>query len=185
MNRKELKELGLEDEVIDQVMASHGKDIEKLKASADTLDDQLKAAEAQLEEATKTIDGFKAMNIEEIQAAADEWKATADRIKEDAEKQIQTVKFDHALEKALSDAKAKNPKAVRALLNVEGIKLNEEGVLEGIDTQLETIKTENDYLFEIDEEEEEPQIVTGGQTTKIIGDSMIEAARKAAGLEKP
>jgi hypothetical protein len=91
------------------------------------------------------------------------------------------LKFDYALTGALSGAKAKNTKAVKALLNTNDLKLGEDGTLVGLSEQLAKVKSENGYLFE--DETPSPKIVAGGGNNQsIIGDSVVEAARKAAGL---
>ena len=78
-----------------------------------------------------------------------EWKTKAKRAAEDADERVNQVKFDYALNAALRDAKARNVTAVRALLNMEGLKFAD-GTVVGLKEQLESIKAENDYLFEND-----------------------------------
>jgi len=60
------------------------------------------------------------------------------------------------------------------------MKLNDDGSIVGLTEQLENIKTENGYLFEDDQPT--PRIVSGGQPKTVIGDPVILAARRAAGL---
>ena len=57
------------------------------------------------------------------------------------------IVFDTALSSALLGAKAKNVKAVSALLNRDGLKF-EDGKITGLDEQLKKVKEENAYLFE-------------------------------------
>lgn len=181
MNKADLKKLGFEDEdLAQQVIVLHGKDIESLKAANDAAAAEIELLKGQLLEAGTTIEGFKQMDIDGIKAAADEWKTKAETTKAEAEAALHTIKFDHALEKALSGAKAKNIKAVRALLNPDELKLAEDGSLEGLESQLEAIKDENDFLFESDEPA--PRIVAGSQSKSVLSDLTVDAARKAAGL---
>lgn len=49
---------------------------------------------------------------------------------------------------ALTNAKVKNLKAVKALLNQENIKLKDDGTLDGVDAQIEGLKKSDAYLFE-------------------------------------
>jgi len=60
------------------------------------------------------------------------------------------IRLSHAVDNALTQAKAKNLIAVRALLDMEGITLAD-GKLSGLDEQLETLMQENSYLFEAGE----------------------------------
>lgn len=190
MNKKDLEKLGLtaeviekaglETDVLDKIIILHGKDIEKHKADIEALQSSADGVKAQLEEANTTIEGFKALKPEELQKAADEWKAKAETAELEAKKQIEIMKFDHALEGALASAKAKNPKAVKALLTTADLKLGEDGAVVGLKEQLEKIQEDNDYLFESDEPE--PKFVTGGKNKTILSDAAVLAAREAAGL---
>lgn len=182
MKREDLVKLGIEDEELQkQIMILHGKDIESHKTSLSEAQAQVEALQGQLTEANTTIESFKELDVDGIKARADEWKTQAEQAKNQAEEQINQLKFDHALEGALAAAKAKNPKAVQALLNLEDLKLSQEdGSIVGLEKQLEAIKSENDYLFETDEKV--PEIVTGAQGKKVQFDSFEAALRKGAGL---
>lgn len=190
MKREDLKKLGLTDEVIekagleadvlDKIMALHGKDIEKHKEDLATATTAAEGLRKQLDEANKQIESFKELKPEELQKAVEDWKTKAETAEAEAKKQIDALKFDHALDGALLGAKAKNPKAVKALLKIDDLKLTDDGKLLGLDEQVEALKTENDYLFESDEPE--PKIVAGGKNKTVIGDASVIAARQAAGL---
>ena len=181
MKREDLKALELTDEAIDQIMKLHGKTVEAQKATVTEAEKQVEALQGQLEEATKTIEGFRELDVDGIKAAADDWKSKAEQAKAEAEAEIGRLKFDHALEGALAGAKAKNAKAVKALLNFEELKLSQEdGSIIGLDKQLEKVRADAEYLFETDKPT--PTIVTKGEGKNVITDSMVLAARRAAGL---
>ena len=127
MKREDLKVLELADEVIDQIMKLHGKDVEAHKVQLTEAEKQVTSLQGQLDEANKTIEGFKELDVDGIKAAANEWKTKAEQAKAEATAEIEKLKFDHALEGALTEARAKNPKAVKALLNFENLKLAEGG----------------------------------------------------------
>lgn len=181
MKREDLKNLEIGDEAINKIMALHGSDIEKHKASVAQQDQELTLVKEQLEKANETIEGFKKMDIEGIKAAADEWKAKAEQATQDAEAKIAQIKFESRLSDELTKAKGKNVKAIRALLNENDLKLSESGEILGLKEQLEAIKSENDFLF--DSDTPTPQVITGGAEKQPIADSVILAARKAAGLK--
>jgi hypothetical protein len=183
MKREDLKKLlgeSVADDVIDKIMAEHGKDIEKHKTDIGTLTTERDGLKAQLSDASKQIESFKGMDIEGVKKSADEWKAKAEQATRDAEAQVSKLKFDYALESALTGAKARNTKSVTALLNTELLKLAEDGSVSGLKEQLEKIQTEHDYLFVSDSPA--PKIVTGGNNKQITSDAVLDAARKAAGL---
>ena len=190
MNKKDLLDLGLDEDAVQKIIIMHGKDIEKHKADFEARDNEAKALAAQLEEAGQTIESFKAMDVDAIKAAAEEWKSKAELAQQEAEQKITAVKFDHALQDALREAKARNPKAVKALLDLEKIKLSDEGGLEGLEEQLTAVKTDNDFLFESvapaedddDDDDPEPRIVSKTANHGILDDPIVSAARKASGL---
>lgn len=181
MKREDLEKLGLTKEQIDAVMAENGKDIESQKAKLTSIEVDAKTARDQLAEANKQIEDFKKMDVDGIKKAADEWKVKYDQtIEKHANEEKQRL-FDTALESGLKAAKAKNPLAVKGLLDLNGLKYNEaDKSLIGLKEQIEKIKPENDYLFE--STEQTPKIVTGGNNQTITTDAFTAALRKGAGL---
>lgn len=181
MKREDLEKLGLNAEQINQVMVLHGKDIEKAKADLAALTTERDGLKKQLEEASAVIENFKQLDIDAIKAAADEWKAKAEKAEADRVAEVSRLKFEHALDMALTGAKAKNAKAVKALLEMDKLKFNEaDGSIIGLDEQLKKVREDADYLFE--SSEATPRVVTGGKSKSVIIDPVIQAARKAAGL---
>ena len=165
MKTEFLKSLNLSQEVIDKIMAENGKDIaveqkkaEKVIQERDSYKLKAESLETQVNDADTEIQKFKDMDIDGIKKAADDWKETAEKAKADADKQISQMKFDYALSAALTGAKAKNAKAVKALLDMDGLKFND-GKIVGLDEQLAQIKADNDYLFESGEPA--PEFVKG------------------------
>jgi len=167
MKTEFLKSLNLSQEVIDKIMAENGKDIaveqkkaEKVIQERDSYKLKAESLETQVNDANTEIQKFKDMDIDGIKKAADDWKETAEKAKADADKQISQMKFDYALSAALTGAKAKNTKAVKALLDMDGLKFNDnDGKIVGLDEQLAQIRADNDYLFESDEPA--PEFVKG------------------------
>lgn len=175
MKTEFLKSLNLSQEVIDKIMAENGKDIaveqkkaEKAIQERDSYKLKAESLETQVNDANTEIQKFKDMDIDGIKKAADDWKETAEKAKADADKQISQMKFDYALSAALTGAKAKNAKAVKALLDMDGLKFND-GKIVGLDEQLAQIKTDNDYLFESDEPAPEFVKGTNGGTGSVGG----------------
>ena len=180
MKREELKELGLDDDMIDKVMKLHGQSTEALKTKAGQAETEAATLKKQIEDANAQIESFKSMDVEGIKAAADDWKAKYEQARKDAEAQVAQLKFDHALDAALARAKAKSTKAVRALLDLDDLKLAEDGTIKHLDKQLETLKAEQDFLFESDTPA--PRIVAGTTGTQLNTDTFEAAMRKGAGL---
>ena len=182
MKTEELIELGLTEEQAKQVLVINGKDIEKHKNQSETFKTQAETFKTQLETANKEIENFKTLDIEGVRKSAEDWKLKAEKAQNDANDKLYKLQFDYALDGALSGAKAKNIKAVKALLDMEKIKFENDS-LTGFDEQLKQIKTDNDYLFVTDEQA--PQIIksTKGATNNLTLSDSDNAMRMAAGLK--
>lgn len=179
MNREELKELGLSDDQIDKVMAGHGKVVNGIKDKADKVDGlevQIEDYKQQIEQRDQQLNDLfeKAKGNEELTAEIDRLKEDNTNTKNEYEEKLRKQAFEHKLESTLSDAKVKNIKAVKALLDLDTIKLDGDKLL-GLDDQLNGLKESESYLFEQETKPNSPQFVApgnpnGGITTKSIAE---------------
>lgn len=183
MKREDLKALGLEESVIDTIMADNGKDIEKHKKDNEALQVKLTRVETQLTDATKKFASFEGLDIEAIKKEAADWKVAAKKAEDDGKATVEKLQFSHALDGALTGAKSKNSKAVKALLEMEGLKMNN-GEIVGLNEQLTKIKTESPYLFDDVEAEMGKPYFAGksGGTAGGKGATEDAAMRSAMGL---
>lgn len=181
MKKQDLIDLGIAEDVAEKVFALHDKGLEPFKTKLSTAETEVKGLKDQLKEASTQIESFKGLDIEGVKKSADEWKAKAETAQAEAAKQLAALKFDHALEGALSAAKVKNPRAVKALIDSNGLKFNEtDGSIIGLDDQLKKVKESDAYLFS--DETPTPRIVAGGNNQPVVGNPSLDAARMAAGL---
>lgn len=74
-------------------------------------------------------------------------KSDKARLIEEYENKIKTNEFNYALDSALTSAKCKNAKALKALLDMDSIKY-QDGKLEGLESQLKALRESDSYLFE-------------------------------------
>lgn len=163
MNREKLKELGLNDEQIEAVMKEHGLSVNEIKEKADKVDGistQNEDLKQQIKDRDKQLDelGKKAKDSEELTAEIERLKDENKTATQELQDKLDKQSFDFALEKSLGKAGAKNPKAVKALLDTESIKQDGETLL-GLDNQLKSLQESDSYLFE----QEEPPGLRGRQ----------------------
>ncbi|MEX3715752.1 phage scaffolding protein [Cytobacillus horneckiae] len=119
------------------------------------LKDQITSRDNQLED-------LKKVDAEALQQKIKDLQEENNNTKTDYEGKLQKQTFDYALKDALTGAKVRNPKAAKALLDLDSIKLDGEKLL-GLDAQLNTIKESDPYLFESEEAPpNSPQIVPPG-----------------------
>ena len=73
---------------------------------------------------------------------------------EDLNKQRQTDKLNNYIDLSLTSAKVRNLKAVKALLNMDGITTDDKGEFTGLTEQLDALKESDGYLFNASEPEQ-------------------------------
>lgn len=85
------------------------------------------------------------------QKDSSEWQKQIDTLNENHAKELKAkddLLNDYRLTQALKDGKAKNPKAVKALLDLTKLTFNPD-TIDGLEEQLNNIKQDNDYMFDI------------------------------------
>lgn len=115
----------------------------------------------QITAANKQIDDFKKLDVEGIKAAADKYKSDYEAAVAKSQADMSKLMFDFALDKALAAAKARNPKAVKALLELDKLKLDGDSII-GLKEQLEPLTTSDSYLFDTEDTDPAVKIVKGG-----------------------
>lgn len=160
MTKEELKALGLNDEQIEKVVEDYGKNYVP-KNQFNKKNDALKQAEESLEAMQSDMDALKKTNADnaELTKQIDEMKAAQVKRDEEYTAQIHKMEVDGIVERTLMTFKAKNGKAVRALLDLKDVKLKD-GTIKGLDDQLTKLKESDPYLFESDSK---PTGVTPGE----------------------
>lgn len=93
------------------------------------------------------------------------------------------IEFDNAIDAAITSAKGKNAKAIKALLDIEALKASQNRDVD-VKTAIEAVKKDNDYLFEAEKKKGQ---YAGGTGKQIISgddvDPAIAAFMKGAGIE--
>ncbi|AMA63251.1 phage minor structural GP20 family protein [Kurthia sp. 11kri321] len=146
MNKDQLVALGLTEEQADKVVEGFGSMVPRTRLN-DKIE-ELKDLQAQLKQRDEQLTELqtKAQGNEELQKQIEALQQQNEQAQTEYQQQLQQKEFDFALTEALRDAKAKNPKAVKALLDTSTVKFVD-GKLIGLDEQLTALKTSDDYLF--------------------------------------
>lgn len=148
MNREQLKALGLTDEQIDSVMASHGTVVNATKQALDTVTTEKDDLKTQIADRDTQLTqlGTKVKDNADLTTEIERLKNENATATSDLQKKLDEQSLDFNMEKALTLAGARNPKALRALLSMGDIKVDGDKLL-GLDTQLEALKASDAYLF--------------------------------------
>ncbi len=163
MKRTELEALGLSKEQIDAVIKINGDDIENAKAVAGAEVTNLKAENdtlsKQVKERDKQIDTLKASvgDNEELKKQIETLQADNKAKDEAHAKELTQLKIDAAVEKALTDAGAKNVKAAKALLDLVDAKLQDDGTVKGLAEQIQKVSTDEGTKFMFNEPQNQQQ----------------------------
>ncbi|MDF7683406.1 phage scaffolding protein [Lactobacillus sp. ESL0679] len=178
MKRDSLKELGLSEEVIDKVMSMNGEDINAAKGKSAELSTENESLKQQIADRDKDLGKLK-KQVRDNDDVSGQLKELQDKYKQDTEQlneQLSQTKLTNAINQALTADKVRNPKAIKGLLNMDDIKLNDKGELIGLDEQIAAIKKSDAYLF--DEGSTQPYNPAGGSpatNTKAFKDlSLVE-----------
>lgn len=139
MQRKFLEDLGLEKEVIDKIMDENGKDINREKDKAEEF-------KTQLDTAKETLKSFDGVDVKELQSKISTLTSDLEQKDKDYQAKIADMEFNSLLDSAISSSGAKNSKAVKALIDIETLK-SSKNQSEDIKKAIDTVKSENDYLF--------------------------------------
>ncbi len=148
MERKFLEDLGLEKETIDKVMIEHDKDVQAEKAKATELNTKLENANMQLKEANNTIKDLKKNNAdnEELQKKVTDYEKQIKEQKEKYDAEIIKLGRESINTELLAKYKAKNNKAVMALVDEIEAKDNDT-YRTLLDSKLKAISEADDTKF--------------------------------------
>lgn len=164
------------------------------KSELDTANNSIKDYKKQLKDRDQQLETLKdkAKDNKELTAEIEKLKEDNKNVAKDYEDKIQQMTFDTKLDKALTNAKAKNPKTVKALLNLENLKLDGEDII-GLKEQLEGLKESDGYLFGEENVESKPKGTgvignagsasgngSNGDKTKSLGERLAAEKTEAA-----
>lgn len=155
VTREFLKNLGIEGDSLEKIMTEVGKDkgisaekvelqskIDSLTSQNDDLNSQIKERDGQLSTLKKSVGDNEELKTQ-IKSLQDENKQAATDYQSKLAEQSKNFKIDSALR----DAKARNPKAVKALLDLDKVSVDGDNLV-GFKDQLEAVQKDNDYMFE-------------------------------------
>lgn len=111
-----------------------------------------KQYEEDLKNANTLIEQLKQNNVstEDMKAKLTDYEKQI----EDLNNQRQADKLNNYIDLSLTSANVRNLKAVKALLNMDGIKADDKGEFTGLTEQLDALKESDAYLFNASEAEQ-------------------------------
>ena len=157
MKRKFLEDLGLEKETIDKILDENSADIGKAKGELETVQTQLNNAQTEIKNLKEQV-SERDTQLETLKNSTGDVESLKKQIetlqsenktKDEAHAaEIKQLKIDSAVDAAISSAKGKNAKAIKALLELENAELAEDGTIKGLADQIANLQKSDAYLFD-------------------------------------
>lgn len=150
MNTEALKSLGLDDEQVKGVMALKGELIKQENAKLDTVTAERDSLNEQMTQRDKDIKDLKkgAGDNEELSTRLSDLQNKYDTDTQSLNEKLAATKLDSALSDALSKTKARDPQDLKAFLDMEAIKMTDDGELAGLNDQISKLQDSKGYLFD-------------------------------------
>lgn len=174
LNREFLKDLGIVDkDVINTILNEHSKIIGEVKKELNTVNAKIEFLNQQKEEITNELkdrdsqlEGLKnsTEDVAGLKKTIEDLQNTNKTNDENHKNEMNELKKSFAIEKELSNAKAKNVIAVKALLDLDKIELNEDGTLKGLSEQIDSLTKDEGTKFLFDTETRNLRGAISGET---------------------
>ena len=118
---------------------------DEVNESKKLLEGQIKAKDKELKDLGKKFEGN-----EDLASELATMKANSKKMEDDYKKQIADMQLNHSMEAVFNENKVKDAKLIKALLDMDKIKLDGDK-LTGLDDQITALKESHDYLFNIEQ----------------------------------
>lgn len=154
MKREDIQKIeGLSKEQIESILNLHQVDVTDWNKKLQDKAVELSAKDTKITELTENVKKFDGVDVKKLQDDVRSWEK---KYSDD----LMAEKKNSAIKLAITQSKARNEKALLALLDMDIIKVNGDGLVTGLKEQLENVKKDSPYLFE--EETPKPEEVNLG-----------------------
>lgn len=152
MKKEDLIKLGLTEEQAEKVAEAFTEELKGFipKFRFDEVNEVKKRLEEDLKKRDQQLEELKKLDPEKLQEEINRLQEENKQAQKQYEEELNKIKLENAIEKALIAAKAKNIKAVKALLDLEKIKLDGEDLI-GLKEQLDNLCQSEDSKFLFDD----------------------------------
>lgn len=192
MKREFLKNLGIEDkELIDKILDENSADIGRAKGELDTYKTKVEELDKQIKEKDGEIATLKGQvsDVDGLNAKIKQLETDNSTLKNDLDTKVKSIQKGHAIENGIRDAKGKNVRAIRALLDEDKITF-EDGKLNGLSEQLTTLADAEDSSMLFGETQTAPSGTRFSNppanrgTTPATSRTLVEAISKKLNSQK-
>ena len=147
-----LSEIGIDipedkKEAFDKAVAENYKTAVEHEKKVTRLAEDLAAEKKRADDAVETLKGFEGKDFDAITKDRDAWKEKHDQAVAAHQKEQEDREFNETIASAILEAKGKNEKAIRALLDTEALRGSKNQQADN-KAALDNLRTESGYLFE-------------------------------------
>lgn len=182
MKRENLKELGLDDEQVENVMTAYGKSVTDIKAKAeqvDTLASQVEDFKGQIAQRDEQLEKLQDVDVDSFKSEIDRLKAENQNISSESEtrlnQELAKRDKDNAIDLKLRDVGVIYPDLVKNTLEVDDV-IFKDGELIGIDEAIAKSKESYAGLYPATEKADDDYIP--GSTKKMNERKEVDAKEK-------
>lgn len=146
-----LKKAGVAEDKLDVLVSDISKELPKHfipKDKYNEVAETKKQLEKDIQDRDKQLDDLKKAvgSNEDLKQQIEKLQADNKKAAEDWQAKVAQLRLDFAIEKALLEAKARKPKAVKALLDLSKVKLDGDQLI-GLAEQIKELQKTDSYLF--------------------------------------
>jgi len=153
MKKEDFLKLGLTEEQATKAAEASAEELKGFipKSRFDEVNEQKKKLEEDIKTRDKQLEELKKLDAEGLKVQIEKLQEENKAAKEKYDAELKQIQINNAVDKALLTAKAKNVKAVKALLNLEKVELDGETV-KGLDDQIKKLTEGEDtkFLFDLE-----------------------------------
>lgn len=155
MKKEDFVKLGIDEETAKKCEIASQEELKGYipKTRFDEVNNERKTLETTLAERNTQLENLKNStgDVETLKQQIATLQADNQKKDEAHAAEIKQLKVDSAVENAITSAKGKNAKAIKALLNLENAELADDGTIKGLAEQIEALQKSDEYLFEAKE----------------------------------
>ena len=118
-------------------------------------ENEVATRDSKINDLTEKVKNFDGKDMKALQDEVADWK-------EKYTKDVNNLKLQNAIDMAVASAHSLSDKALKGLLDLDKLELDDKGNLKGFDEQLEAIKKDNSFMFG-EGKKPEKQVNLGGE----------------------
>lgn len=181
MKKEEFVKLGIDEETAKKCEAASQEELKSFipKARFDEVNTAKNTAEALVKERDAQLETLKNStgDVESMKQQIATLQADNKAKDEKHAAEIKQLKIDNALETAITTAKGKNAKAIKALLNLENAELNDDGTIKGLAEQIDALQKSDSYLFDAKETKKQVKGAAPGESGNEDNDNKVDTSK--------